>query len=120
MSNNLERLIRIYNRLRRGPVTIEIISKWAENAGIKISKRQLYRDLNILQHLKIADNENVIEFVDEKNKKTWKLEYNENTEQITKYDINSFFLFNNFIPSSIQNSRQASLEKFQRILYKNL
>lgn len=74
MSNNLERLIRIYNRLRRGPVTIEIISKWAKGAGINISTRQLYRDLNSLQHLYFSDGENVIEFVDQKNRKTWKLE----------------------------------------------
>ncbi len=75
MSNNLERLIRIYNRLRRGPVTIEIISKWAKGADINISTRQLYRDLNSLQHLHFADGENIIEFIDEKNRKTWKLEY---------------------------------------------
>ncbi|MEJ7675008.1 MAG: hypothetical protein WKF59_20485 [Chitinophagaceae bacterium] len=51
MGNNIERLIRLYNRLRRGPVTIDIISKWAKNADINVSTRQLYRDLNSLQHL---------------------------------------------------------------------
>src|SRR5665647_499250 len=120
MSNNLERLIRIYNRLRRGPVTIEIISKWAEMADIKISTRQLYRDLNSLQHLKIAENENVVEFVDEKNRKTWKLEYDGISEVITEHDIDSFFLFNNFVPASIQHHRKESIEKFQKILYRNL
>ena len=120
MSNNLERLIRIYNRLRRGPVTIEIISKWAKSAGINISTRQLYRDLNSLQHLHFAEGENVVEFVDEKNRKTWKLEYDGDSEPLTQYDINSFFLFRNFIPASIQQHRKDSIEKFEKILYKNL
>ncbi len=120
MSNNLERLLRIYNRLRRGPVTIEIISKWAKGAGINISNRQLYRDLNSLQHLHFAEGENVVEFVDEKNRKTWKLEYEGNSESLTRYDINSFFLFRNFIPASIQQHRKDSIEKFEKILYKNL
>jgi hypothetical protein len=118
MPARLERLIRIYNRLRRGPVTIEIITKWAKSADIKVSSRQLYRDLNALQHLHISPGENVVEFTDEKNKKTWKLEYEE-SEPVTQYDINSFFLFRNFIPASIQRHRKASLEKFENVLYKN-
>ncbi|MBA3675740.1 MAG: hypothetical protein H0W75_12435, partial [Chitinophagaceae bacterium] len=120
MSNNLERLIRIYNRLRRGPVTIEIISKWAKSADINVSTRQLYRDLNSLQHLHFTEGENVVEFADEKNRKTWKLEYEGVSEPVTQYDINSFFLFRNFIPASIQQHRKESIEKFEKILYKNL
>ena len=120
MANNLERLIRIYNRLRRGPITIEIISKWAKSADITVSTRQLYRDLNSLQHLHFADGENVVEFADEKNRKTWKLEYEGVSEAVTQYDINSFFLFRNFIPASIQQHRKESVEKFEKILYKNL
>lgn len=120
MANNIERLIRIYSRLRRGPVTIEIISKWAKSADINVSTRQLYRDLNSLQHLHFNEGENVIEFVDEKNRKTWKLEYEGASEPVTQYDINSFFLFRNFIPASIQQHRKESIEKFEKILYKNL
>lgn len=92
MSVRLERLIRIYNRLRRGPVTIEIISKWSKSAGINVRSSQLYRDLNTLQNLQIAEGENVVEFVDEKNRKTWKLEYNAEAEKVAQFDINSFFL----------------------------
>lgn len=120
MGNNIERLIRLYNRLRRGPVTIDIISKWAKNANINVSTRQLYRDLNSLQHLHFNEGENVIEFADEKNRKTWKLEYERVSEPVTQYDINSFFLFRNFIPASIQQNRKESIEKFEKILYKNL
>lgn len=120
MPVRLERLIRIYNRLRRGPVTVEIISKWAKGAGITVSDRQLYRDLATLKDLQIAAGENVVEFSDEKNKKTWKLEYDDASEAVTQYDINSFFLFRNFIPVSIQQHRKESFEKFEQILYRNL
>ncbi len=119
MSAAIERLIRIYNRLRRGPVTIEIISKWVNDAGINVSKRQLYRDLDNLKDLKFAEGENVVEFIGEKNRKTWKLEYDASVDAINQYDINSFFLFKNFVPGSIQQHRQKSLEKFEQILYKN-
>lgn len=119
MSVRLERLIRIYNRLRRGPVTISVITQWAENADIKVSERQLYRDLNTLKTLQIAKGENVVEFIDEKNKKTWKLEYDVASEPLTQYDINSFSLFRNFVPGNIQEHRKESLQKFEAILYRS-
>jgi predicted DNA-binding transcriptional regulator YafY len=120
MSVRIERLIRIYNRLRRGPVTIEIISKWAKGAGIQVSDRQLYRDLNELKSLRIAEGENVLEFSDEKNRKTWKLEYDEDGEKISQFDLNSFFLLKNFSPYAIYEHRKSSIEKFEKIIYKNL
>lgn len=121
MSVRLERMIRIYNRLRRGPVTIEIISQWAQAAGIKVSNRQLYRDLNELERLQVAEGENVVEFTDEKNRKTWKLEYEEEPgEKISPFDINSFFLLKNFAPYAILESRTSSIEKFEKIIYKSL
>ena len=119
MSAYIERLIRIYNRLRRGPVTIYIISVWAKNAGIDVGERQLYRDLNTLLNLKFTEGENVVEYTGEKNQKTWKLEYESTSEQISQFDINSFFLFKNFVPNSIQQHRKESLEKFEKILYKS-
>jgi len=120
MSNRTERLIRFYNRLRKGPVTIDIMLAWTRQAGIKISSRQLYRDLNDLQHLNIAAGENVIEFTDEKNRKTWKLEYDENSDAITQYDINSFFLYKNFVPDCILSERKEAFEKFEHFFYQQL
>lgn len=119
MADNINRLFRIYNRLRRGPVTIEIISAWAEAAGITVSRRQLYRDLNSLQRLRIADGENVVEHNDEKNRKTWKLEYNGTFEKLSTYDINSFFLLKSFSPYAVLEKRRSSIEKFEKIIYKN-
>lgn len=119
MADHLERIIRIYNRLRRGPVTIEIISKWAKQAGIVVSDRQLYRDLEQLKRFALADGEMVKEFVNEKNKKIWKLEYKEKSEKLTSYDINSFFLLKNFAPYAVLEERKSSIEKFEKIIYKN-
>lgn len=120
MCSKTERLIRFYNRLRKGPVTIEIMYKWTKQADIQISLRQLYRDLNSLQHLNIAIGENVIEFTDEKNRKTWKLEYNEANTVITQYDINSFFLYKNFVPDCIISERKEAFEKFEHFIYQQL
>jgi hypothetical protein len=119
MSARLERLIRIYNRLRRGPVTIEIISKWANTAGIKVSERQLYRDLNDLNRLRVSEDESIVEYVDEKNKKTWKLLYAGDNLKITPYDINTFYLLKNFAHYTIYNHRISSFEKFEKILYRH-
>ena len=120
MSTRTERLIRFYNRLRRSPVTIEIMLKWIKQAGIEISQRQLYRDLNELKSLNISKGENIIEFVDEQNRKTWKLEFDETQTAITQFDINTFFLIKNFIPSGIIEERKASFEKFEKVIYKEL
>src|SRR5690349_17290159 len=118
MSARIERLLRIYNRMRRGPVTIEIMSKWAAGAGIKVSDRQLYRDLNELARLQIAEEVNIVEYTDEKNKKIWKVEYEETYDTLTQYDINSFFLLKNFAPYTILEQRKSSIEKFEKIFYK--
>ncbi|MFY7964295.1 MAG: hypothetical protein ACOVO1_05315 [Chitinophagaceae bacterium] len=118
--SKIERLMRIYNRLRKGPVTIEIISSWAKQADIQISERQLYRDLNTLQFLNFTKGENVIEFIDEKNRKTWKLEYSESKTNISTYDINTFFLYKHFVPECILVQRKSSFEKFEYLQYKQL
>lgn len=119
MSAHLERLIRIYNRLRRGPVTIEIISKWAMQADIHVSDRQLYRDLDQLSNMAFTEEETVKEYVNEKNKKTWKLEYKEKSERISSFDINAFFLLKNFAPLPVLEQRKASIEKFEKIIYRS-
>jgi hypothetical protein len=119
MSAHLETLIRIYNRLRRGPVTIEIISEWAKQANIKVSDRQLYRDLQQLATMSFSEEETVKEYINEKNKKIWKLEYKEKSEKISAFDINSFFLLKNFAPLPVLEERKASIIKFEKIIYKS-
>lgn len=119
MSHQLERLTRIYNRLRRGPVTIEIISGWAKQAGINISDRQLYRDLSQLKDMMIVESESVIEYINENNKKTWKLEFQEDSDKLNTYDINTFFLMKNFTTFTVAGERKSSMEKFEKIFYQH-
>lgn len=107
MALQLERIIRIYNRLRRGALTIDVLSKWVISVGIEVSPRQLYRDLNQLKSLRFAEGENIIEYIDEKNRKTWKLEYKEEAGKLTPFDINSFFLLKNFAPFAVLEERWA-------------
>lgn len=120
MSERIERLMRIYNRLRRSPMSIEILSSWTKRADIVVSDRQLYRDMQLLTTLKFAEGENVVEYVGTKNSKTWKIEYDSSNEELTTYDLNSFFLFKNFVPTCLNHERKSSFEKFETILYKQL
>jgi len=120
MADRIERLIRIYNRLRRSPMSIEILTKWLRGADINVSERQLYRDMKTLTELNFAKGENVVEYNGPKNIKTWKLEYDESAETLAPYDINSFFLFKNFAPVCLNIERKESIEKLETILYKTL
>jgi len=45
MSEKSQRLLKIYNLLKRRPVTIESLKTWAEDHHIQISERTFYRDL---------------------------------------------------------------------------
>ena len=60
MSDKSERLLKIYARLKRSPVTIEIIRDWAKKNDIKVSERTFYRDLNDLENSLILDNERLV------------------------------------------------------------
>lgn len=42
------------------------------------------------------------------------LEYDDIVEEITQYDINSFFIFKNFIPISIQYQEKSSWKNLKR------
>lgn len=84
-----------------------------------MSDRQLYRDLEQIKSIALTDGEVVKDYINEKNKKTWKLEYKENSEKISAFDINSFFLLKNFAPYAVLEERKASIEKFEKIIYKS-
>jgi predicted DNA-binding transcriptional regulator YafY len=120
VATRFERLIRLYKRLKRGPLTLEVAYQWSKSVGLDVSRRQLYRDLNELKGLEISDNENIKEFIDEKNKKTWKLEYKDVKERISEFDINSFFLLKNFAPYAVYHERRNSIEKIEKLIYKNI
>lgn len=96
MTDRATRLLKIYSRLRRGPVTIEILTKWASKNGIEVSPRSLYRDLKEIEQLQLIDGETIVVTEGEKNRKIWKIEFSENQRHISEYDINSYALFKNF------------------------
>lgn len=117
MSDKANRLLRIYSRLRRGPVTIEIIKQWAKKNGFQISDRSLYRDLKEIEQSILLEGEKIIVTESEKNKKIWKIEYNKRANKITEFDINSFLLFKNFAPLALVSSRRKSLENIEKFFY---
>ncbi len=117
MSEKSKRLMMIYSRLKSGPVTIDMLQNWAQKNDIRISARTFYRDLYDLENSVIPSNEKLVVVIGEKNRKTWKLEYTNNEEPLTEFDINSYILFQNFLPLSIISSRKNSLGKIVRLFY---
>ena len=122
MSCKIERLIRIYNRLRRGPVTVDILHKWTKQTEIIVSPRQLHRDLQELCNLKLNEDEKVVmEELGDKNQKIFKLIFTNNDEEkLDDYDLNTYNLLRNFAPWSIIEARKSSLEKIDTLLYKQI
>lgn len=117
MSEKSERLLKIYSRLKRGPVTIEVIKNWAKTNDIKVSERTFYRDLKDLESSLMMDGERIVVSEGEKNKKTWKIEYNGSQNKLTEFDINSYLLFRNFMPLPVVLSRQQSLDNIESLFY---
>ena len=118
MSEKSKRLMMIYSRLKSSPVTIEMLSSWAQKNDVQISSRTFYRDLYDLENSVILPNEKLVVAVGEKNRKTWKIEYVNHEEPLTEFDINSYVLFQKFLPLSIVSSRKDSHEKFTSLFYK--
>ena len=118
MSEKSKRLMMIYSRLKSSPVTIEMLSSWAQKNDVQISSRTFYRDLYDLENSVILPNEKLVVAVGEKNRKTWKIEYVNHEQPLTEFDINSYVLFQKFLPLSIVSSRKDSHEKFTSLFYK--
>ena len=118
MSEKSKRLMMIYGRLKKGPVTIEMLCHWANKNDLQVSSRTIYRDLYDLENSLFSPNERLVVCTGEKNRKTWKIEYVNKEEPLTEFDINSYILFQNFLPLPVVASRQHSLEKIKRLFYK--
>ncbi len=117
MSEKSKRLMMIYSRLKSGPMTIEMLSDWAQKYDVQISTRTFYRDLQDLENSFIPQDEKLVVMIGEKNRKTWKIEYVNEEEPLTEFDVNSYILFQHFLPLSITSSRQSSIEKMRRLFY---
>ena len=119
MYHKSTRLLKIYGLLKRGPVTIETIKIWARKNNISISERTFYRDLIELENSLVLEGEKLVVKVGEKNRKIWKIEFEESNEDLNEYDINSYLLFKNFLPLPIRLSRKQSLKKIESLFYSN-
>lgn len=118
MSTKSNNLLKIYSRLKRGPVTIEIIKQWARKNGINISERTFYRYMDDLENL-MLENEKVVMIQGEKNKKIWKIEFDNSSSKLDDFDIHSYLLFKNFMPLPLVKSREATMEKIEKLYYQN-
>lgn len=119
MSEKSERLLKIYSRLKSGPITIEILKHWAKSNNIEISERTFYRDLRDLESSLRANGQQIVVTSGEKNKKVWKLEYLNSEEPLNSFDLNSYILCKNFLPRSVVKSRETSIDKIQNLFYKS-
>ncbi|HAN37483.1 MAG TPA: hypothetical protein DCQ29_01155 [Chitinophagaceae bacterium] len=121
MADALERLLGLYNRLRRGPLTIETAALWAQNNGLNISKRQLYRDLSKLASLHLSNHEHIIEDIGEKGIKIWRLATTDaDSTKLTQRDLHSFYLMKAFIPTCVYENRKKFFEKLEKWFYKSV
>lgn len=118
MSERSTRLLLIYSRLKSGPVTIELLQQWAHKYDIQVSGRTLYRDLLTLETSLTLPDEKLVVSIGEKNRKIWKLEYENDEQKLTSFDVNSYMLFRNFLPLPIIDSRKSSLHKIVRLFYR--
>ena len=118
MPKKSENLLRVYSRLKRGPVNIDIMKKWIKANELSISERTLYRYLDDLEHMMMPD-EKLIITEGEKNKKTWKIEYDESTTKLSEFDLHSYLLFKNLMPLPLVKSREATFDRIENLFYKN-
>lgn len=112
-----EILFRLYSRLRQSPCTIDILIDWKKKNGFQFHERSLYRYMNDLTNNLNVKGETIEVFNDEKNKKTWKLVFDESSKELSLFDINTFFLTKNFVPKSIIEQRKESFDKIEELLY---
>lgn len=110
-------IIRVYDRLKQSPVTLDVLYDWVIKSGIKVSRRTLYRYLNNLATTVDFRGEKLVIYQNEFNKKVWKIEYDDSASFLNQFDINSYYILRNFIPRSLGGPRIRSLEKLDELVY---
>ena len=109
--------MRIYDRLKQSPVSLDILYDWSVKAGMNVSRRTLYRYLNNLATTVDFRGEKLLVTNNEFNKKVWKIEYDESSGKLNQFDINSYYILRNFIPNSLGGPRLGSLKKLDEFIY---
>ena len=113
-------LLRIYDRLRQSPVTLDVLFNWTKRIGINISRRSLYRYLNDLETTVHFKGEKLVVYEGEKNKKVWKIEFDKSSSALNQFDLNTYYFIRDFLPRSISDPRQLSIHKFDKVFYESL
>jgi hypothetical protein len=116
----LERLKNITILLNELPQTIESLSLHFSNLGVKVSSRQLYRDMEEVGLYFLREGEKLEQRKMEFNRIMWLINKNVNAEQINSYDIDTFLISNLTIPAGLANGRKQSLLKLRRLLSTHL
>lgn len=113
----IKRLLKIYNRIKSGPITIDSLKEWIAQHDISVSDRTLYRYLTEIESFLLPEGEKMVVVKGEKNKKTWKIEFSKSQKGLTEFDLNTYFLLKNYAPLSLISSRRKSLQKLQTAFY---
>ncbi|MDE1192292.1 MAG: WYL domain-containing protein [Arachidicoccus sp.] len=118
MLDKLNILTRIIEKIKRFPVTFESMKEWIRYENIEISDRTLYRYLKDTEDLCLNDG-HITTFNGEYNKKTWKFEYDNSNNELNETDIYSLMFMSGLLPDAFFKSWKESIEKIERIIYKN-
>lgn len=119
MSSKSEIILKLYERLRQGPCTIAILTRWKKQNGYTFSDRQFYHYLSELECSLSKGNtgESIETDKGEHNAITWKLVYDKSKKGLSPYDINTFYLIKHFVPNSIIEHRKESFNKMEELFY---
>ena len=110
-------ILRIYNRLRQSPVTLDVLHDWTKRTGMNVSRRTLYRYLDDLAESIAFPGEKIVVIEGENNKKVWKIEFEKSATSLNQFDINSYYFLRNFVPQSLSAPREQSLQKLDQLVY---
>lgn len=116
----LERLKNITILLNELPQTIESLTHHFTNLGVKVSSRQLYRDMEEVGQYFLREGEKLEQRKMEFNRIMWLINKNVNAEQIDSYDIDTFLISNLTIPAGLVIGRKNSLLKLRKLLATHL
>lgn len=111
-------ILRIYDRLRHSPVTLDVLYDWVLKAGMDVSRRTLYRYLDDLAESIVFQGEKLVVYENQHKKKVWKIEFDESKIDLNDFDLNSYYFLRNFNPHSVSGPRESSLKKIDKLMYR--
>lgn len=111
----LERLKQIYLMLSHDPQTIESIQSALKAQGVKVSNRQLYRDLDDVGMYFLRQDERLDQRYQEFNRKIYVINKDSQVQAIDDYDIDTYLISRLVVPAGIKVGRKHSLSKFKTI-----